>query len=336
MILRENINDLTDIHIHFCDSSRLEEFLKFCDLTGIRKAGLVSLPDPKRGTFNMPVLAAVKRAPDRFIGFGCLDHRQERTERSGSLQVKNLAASGFHGLKLWIGKPSVQKFFGIAMEDNYITGALKTAEDLDMPVLFHLADPPVFWNPGGPLYENTNGSSVQDSFQNWIDRGRNIFSRFTGTTFIGAHLLFLAGGLPELDTILMEHLNLMLDTAPGRWFYRILAGLKTKAAAFFTKHAGRILLGSDSFFFPENYTGWEFPGMDKNITNLERLCSFLSADPEKRGIDDPFPWEKYPGEGEYDGTRLPCLELSDETLNAIMVNNADIFFKGGNFKSRQL
>ena len=135
----------TDIHLHICSTKRIPELLKYCETAGIQHAGLVSLPDSVRGNFNNETLAAVKTDSQRFTAFGCLDHRLSRTEAGGAAQVKRLKKDGFSGLKLWAGKPAAAQMFSLRLEDGYLTGALKAASDLEMPVLIHLADPPDFW-----------------------------------------------------------------------------------------------------------------------------------------------------------------------------------------------
>ncbi|MBI9102292.1 MAG: amidohydrolase family protein [Spirochaetales bacterium] len=320
----------TDIHLHFCAAPRLDELLTYCGTGGIGRAGLVSLPDRKAGNFNKAVINAVKHNPARFIGFGCLDHRQQRSETGGAAQVKELFSEGFTGLKLWLGKPRTQVDFQVRMEDSYITGALKKCEELGLPVLLHLADPPPFWEPGGPYgskstADRTDGINHFGTFNDWIDRGRELFTKFPDVAFLGAHLLFLAGGMEKINEVMACHPNLLLDTAPGRWFYRILINHKSQAETFFEKYGTRILLGSDAMFFPEEFTLFPKMGVDENLESFNRIKSFLSGSTRKGEgeVNDPFPWPDYSVE-----MKIPCLNLTEKTRELIMIKNADIFFKG--------
>jgi predicted TIM-barrel fold metal-dependent hydrolase len=332
--------NLTDLHIHFCDAKQYGELVRFCDLTGITKAGLVSLPDLKQGNFNTAVLMALRKSPERFIGFGCLDHRFQHNEIGGANQVRQLSKSGFSGLKLWLGKPAVQHAFDIKMEDEYISGALNAASDLGMPVLIHIADPPDFWEPGGDLYlhvdHNTKTGSTNDypgRFENWIDRGLALFSRFSEIKFIGAHLLFLAGGLEKLDSILDAIPNLYLDTSPGRWFYRKLAEQKKSATEFFEHRAERLFFGSDSCFLPLGYTLLPPVAHTKKRVAFDRILKFVSGT-EFGGtvIDDPYPWADYEKNEINETNRsLPCLSPSKTTIARILRKNAECFFKEGGF-----
>lgn len=316
-------NAVTDFHIHFCETSRLEEFLSFCEEAKIARAGLVSLPHKSWGNFNDSILKAVNHSPERFFGFGCLDHRLSRTEKGGAAQVKQLKADGFGGLKIWLGKPQIQAEFGIKIEDDYISGALKAAGNLGMSVLLHIADPPEFWNEGGILHNH-------DNFLNWIDRGRELFNKHPNTLFVGAHFLFLAGGLSGLAEILDYHSNLLLDTAPGRWFYRPLAENKIEASAFIHRHANRLLYGSDVMFFPKKFKTFPYIGKSENHIIVNRILHFLcgSATDNDNFIDDPYPWKDY---GTLNGKgkphKLPCLTLDESVVNKITNSNTNRFFE---------
>ena len=308
-----------DIHIHFCSAPRLEELLRFCKAAELDRAGLVSLPDPVRGNFNAEITEAIRLAPERFTGFGCLDHRLDRTESGGAKQVKQLKDDGFTGLKLWTGKPAAEQIFGVRLEDDYITGALKAATDLGMPVLIHLADPPDFWENDHPAKAEFPANC--GPFSDWIDRGRQLFSKHPDLTFVGAHLIFLAGSLKTLDSILGEHSNLHLDTAPGRWFFRPLAEDRETSAGFFRKWKDRLLLGSDSMFFPDDFTLFKHTGISENLVTLNRIVNFISNGGE---IDDPYPWKDYKPEMNH---RLPCLNLDEETISGILYGNAERILK---------
>ncbi|MDC7226748.1 MAG: amidohydrolase family protein [Spirochaetales bacterium] len=298
---------ITDIHIHFCAADRFDELLQFCAEAGINRAGLVSLPDKKNGNFNSAVQKAFKSAPEKFIGFGCLDHRRERTEKNGAMQVEELYNEGFKGLKLLLGKPAAEDEFKLEMESSYIAGALKAAANLNMPVLFHIADPPDHFPKQPP-----------GTFSRWIERGVELFSNFPETTFITAHLLFLAGGLSNLSRIMETLPNLYLDTAPGRWFYRPLSENKDAATNFFNCYADRLLLGSDSIFVSPDITTYPMLGIEENNRTIRRINRFLSAG-EHEIIDDP-----YPGNG---GGWLACLNLDKAVIKKITRTNADRFFK---------
>lgn len=307
-----------DLHIHACSLKRIPEFIRYCDQAGLSYAGLVSLPDSKRGTFNHETITTALTSPKRFKAFGCLDYRYSRTEKEGVRQIENLKKLGFSGLKLWIGKPEASKMFNINLEDSFITGALKASSNLEMPVLLHLADPPDFWEKdaeGRVIYNQSYGS-----FNDWINRGRGLFSKFPNLDFIGAHLLFLAGEIDNLNEILREHDNLKIDTAPGRWFFNQLSLDKKKARAFFIRWKKRIILGSDSMFFPKDFSYFPFINLKQNIKSLKNIESLLSKDGI---IDDPYSRNK----SNKKNNKISCLNLEENIVENIFYNNAYQYFK---------
>ncbi len=294
---------MIDNHIHFCDKERYEELNDLCDEARIERAGLVSLPKMDGGSFNDAVLFAIRRSPDRFFGFGTLEY--DKIHRlSASKQVEILKSHGFFGLKIWLGKPSIERALGIEMDSKIIIDALQSCETLHMPVLFHLGDPPPFWETGG-LYANG-----YPSFMEYVKRFERLISAFPNLTVICAHLMFLADGIEGLTRIMRAHPLLMLDTAPGRWFFRVLSQHKEQAIAFFGEFSDRVIFGSDAMLFPKEFSLFPYRGNKENLKTIERIRDFLSLD---RAIDDPYPWTDG-GESMINGLCLPS-QTVEEILN---------------------
>ncbi len=299
---------ITDLHLHFCDSSKYTELEDYCRRTGIKRAALVSIPNLESGTFNNAVLSAVKKAPDRFIGFGALDYR----ERNFSGQVAALKSAGFTGLKIWLGKPQAERIFGLKTSDPPLLEAFSAAEELSIPVLYHAADPPDFWDPGG-IYAGED----YDPFERYIDDAVICAESFPDITFIMAHMLFLAGGMTKLAAILLDHPNIYLDLAPGRWFYYPLSINIPETRKFFFDFKERIFLGSDAIFFPESFGIFGRISPAANATAVERIMSFLSSN---EPVDNP-----YPGTADMHPA-VAGLGLDKKTIEMIFSRNADRFF----------
>ncbi len=274
---------MIDCHIHFCDRSRFSELECFCDRMGLSHAGLVSLPDPHRGTYNDEVRYALQLNPKRFAGFGCLDYRPKIGAGSDySKQVEQLHVQGFVGLKLWIGKPAIERMFGTTLWDERIGAALEAAGAFQMPVLVHIADPPDFWLPGGSL------AVGYPSFDSYLERFERLVDDHPRVRFLGAHLLFLGGKGPrELQRILQSHPNLLVDTAPGRWFYQVLHEQAQETQQLFTTCSSQILLGSDAMFFSQEDGLFPYADEEQNVAVLERIKGFLTK--HDTWFEDPYP-----------------------------------------------
>ena len=300
---------ITDLHLHFCDLARYTELEAYCRLMGVERAALISLPHPEAGTFNSPVLSAVKKDPDRFIGFGALDYREKDYGR----QVEAIKGAGFTGLKIWLGKPQVEKIFGLKTRDPALLEAFSAAEDLSMPVLYHAADPPDFWDSGG-IYAGIEF----DPFERYIGDAVFCAESFPDITFIIAHMFFLAGGLEKLTKILGSHPNIFLDLAPGRWFYYPLAADAEESRTFFRAFCNRIFLGSDALFFPESFKEFGHVSLEDNLQTTERIIRFISSD----GIVDN-PYSRTAAAHPV----ITGLGLDKESVRKIFSGNADKYFQ---------
>jgi predicted TIM-barrel fold metal-dependent hydrolase len=305
---------MIDSHIHFCDRRRFAELERFCDRMGLSHAGLISLPDFHRGTYNDEVRYALRQNPGRYAGFGCLDYRHDAAVDSDfARQVEQLHADGFVGLKLWIGKPSVERLFGITLWDERVGEALEAAGDFQMPVLVHVADPPDFWVSGAVYAQG------YESFESYLERFERLVAEHPRVWFLGAHLLFLGGGGPrELQRILQSHPNLLVDTAPGRWFYKVLHDHFQDSQELFTTCKAQILLGSDAMFFSAEDGLFPYMDEDQNATTLSRIQDFLTK--TDNWFEDPYPRVVHPGgRGPW---KLRTLGLPPEVSRAVCELNA--------------
>ncbi len=302
---------MIDAHVHFCETQRYGDLVSFCDLNGIERAGLVSLPKADGTSYNPAILYALERDPSRFFGYGCLEYGRIG-ERGAVGQVRDLQTAGFSGLKLWIGKPSIGRAHGMQMVSGEIEEAVCAAGELGMPVLVHAADPPAFWEKGGMYAKD------YPPFSWYIAQFEQLLGRCPGTNVICAHLLFLSGGdLGELSAIMDRHQNLSLDTAPGRWFYRVLSNQREESIEFFTRYRERILFGSDAMFFSKTDKLFPWMSVEENSRTVQRIHTFLSS---HEMLDDPYPWGD-DGEASVRSLGLP----EDVTYSMFLQNCMELF-----------
>lgn len=293
---------MIDLHVHLCDASLLPALLAYCDQAGIERAGLVSLPipytmrreSPEAGsapltpligaTFNDAIAEVLRLCPERFVGFGALAHpfSQYGTPKS---QVERLQEQGFSGVKIWEGKPGIDSHFGVRTADAAIIEAFRRAGELSMPVLYHVADPPPFWEAGGP-YEHHGSGTPFRTFEEYIEEMVWCAEAAPDTRFIIAHMGFLAGGLNRLGTLLERLPNIYLDLAPGRWFFAELAREAEEVKRLLVDFSSRFLLGSDAMFLPPGFPIFGEPDVAENLKTFRRIRDFLCTDGM---VDDPFP-----------------------------------------------
>ncbi|MFA7189115.1 MAG: hypothetical protein WC117_03400 [Sphaerochaetaceae bacterium] len=265
-----------DAHVHFCDASRFDELEKYRRLLSLDRVFLVSLPSMQRGNYNYAVRFAISRDPDHYHGYGCFDFR--RTDFADQIRAMN--DQGFSGLKLWIGKPSIQREMGYGILSKELEEAIRMAGSYGFGLIVHIADPPAFWEGSGEY------SKGYPPFESYIADLDCFLGRYPQIRCTAAHLAFLAGGVEKLDSLMERHENLFLDTAPGRWFYREISEDPKRYSTFFEKYRQRIVVGSDSMFFDPDDHLFPYHSLDDNVGIFRTMEDFFFAE---GSIDDPFP-----------------------------------------------
>jgi predicted TIM-barrel fold metal-dependent hydrolase len=200
------------------------------------------------------------KAPERFQIFGGVDWSKWESLgdgfpewAAGRLRVQKQA--GAQGLKIWKG-------FGLQVKDH--NGNLVTVDDprlrpiwdaageLGLPVIIHVADPVAFFDP---IDETNERWEEIGAHPDWAFNGppfppfmeimngfKNLVTRHSSTTFIGAHVGCYAENL--------EWVGHMLDACPNYYVdvsarFSELGRQPYSARKFFIQYQDRILYGSD-------------------------------------------------------------------------------------------
>jgi len=200
----------------------------------------------------------LKDAGDFIIGFGQLP--VERFEEPGFESfvyktIRELHANGVKGLKFWkiIGLSIRDKAGAYLRPDDERLGCIwQTAAQLNMPVLFHIADPIAFFKPADEkneyreTLEENPGWRFDDpglySFAELMRMQENLLESNPDTKFIIPHVGSNAENLKQVGKWLERFPNMYVDIADrlselGRQPY--------SSEAFFKKYADRILFGTD-------------------------------------------------------------------------------------------
>ena len=161
---------------------------------------------------------------------------------------------GAVGLKFWkdLGL-SVRDRSGalLRVDDERLAPIFDKAAELNIPVMFHTADPAAFFLPidaENERYEELaahpdwgfHGS--QYSKQELLDQRDRVFARHPNTTFVAAHVAESGEDLSRVASMLDAHPNVLIDISArtpelGRQPYT--------ARNFFLRFADRILFGTD-------------------------------------------------------------------------------------------
>jgi predicted TIM-barrel fold metal-dependent hydrolase len=255
-------------------------------------------------------------ASDRFSTYGWMDwsdlHSAGFFERSVD-RLEELVEHGACGLKLWkdLGT-SVRDAGGnlLQVDDERLAPLFEKAAELNVPIMFHIADPDAFFQP----IDNRNERYEElAAHPEWSFHGSHfnkpqllaqrdrVFARHPKTTFVAAHVAERPEDLAYVSRLLDVNPNVHVDIGArcaelGRQPYT--------ARDFFLKYSDRILFGTD--LIPE--------------VNMYRLhFRFLETHDE---------YFEYPSHASRQGRwNIYGLFLPDEVLRRVYRENARLLLK---------
>ena len=218
--------------------------------------------------FNQSMKNIKENHPERFGLFVNVDFESIDDENYGETQaniIRDAVAKGAIGLKVYKSLGLRNKDSNgnrIAVDDPRLDPVWDVCGKLNIPVLIHSADPFQFWLEKDSknerwfeLKEKPNRyyaeSSFVPSFQTIIQEQHNVFKKHKNTTFINAHLGWMANDLGKLGKHLDEYPNVMTE------FGAVIAELGRQPKTgrqFFIDYQDRILFGKDLYKKEEYYT----------------------------------------------------------------------------------
>jgi len=281
---------IVDCHTHFDGAALYDKMLADQRRTGADQFNIVVVPRTGDRA-DWPMAAALwfkRRQPDRVYVFGGLDYTGlfdgGRDEPDVPLveQLQRLMDLGCDGLKMLCGKPDTRKAIGRPMDGPMYEPLLDRLEETGFPLVWHIADPPEFWNPDlVPLWAKQQRWWYDETFPTYqqIDReALSAFQRHPRLNVVLAHFFFLSQDLPAADELLERFPNLHLDLAPGVEMFHNFTRDPAAAREFFVRRADRILYGTDI-------------GAGRHCTGEKRgwmVRHWLETDDEFEVPDDPL------------------------------------------------
>lgn len=197
----------------------------------------------------------------------------------------------------------------IAINDERIDPVWAKCGELGIPVLIHSADPAQFWQPKDANNERwlelklrprrKRGDDNPAPFEQIIAEQHSIFKKHPNTTFVNAHMGWMANNLDKAG----EHLEMYPNVYFGIGAVIAEFGRQPKRAnEFFSKYHDRLLFGKDAYNPEEFYTYFR-------VLETE---------------DEYFPYyKKY-----HAYWKMYGLGLSDEVLKSIYYRNACTIIPG--------
>jgi predicted TIM-barrel fold metal-dependent hydrolase len=250
---------IIDNHTHFDLLESHDQFLSDMDGAGVGPFCILVIDRSHIAPDSYKFAHALwmkHRHPNRCYVFGALDfagmfddHRPEPNIPFVK-QVQTMMEMGCDGLKLLLGKPDRRKWTGQPLDGAVYTPVLNLLEETGFPILWHVGDPPEFWDRNKIpqwakihdwWYDATHPTKAQ------IDKEiANVIQRHPRLNVTFAHFFFMSDHLKEAEELLKKHPNIRFDLAPGIEMNHNFTANWEASREFFLRHADRILYGTDS------------------------------------------------------------------------------------------
>ena len=226
-------------------------------------------------------------------------------------QLETDIKAGAIGLKVWkqFGTTLSDSQGRIKVDDPRFDAVWAVCAKYGIPVLIHTADP---WGLFQPMDKNTErwlelkiqtrrnqSGQTNYTWEQLIAEQHNLFTRHPQTTFINAHMGWLANNLDRLAALLDRLPNVYVEIGA---ITSDLGRQPRAAKRFFTKYQDRVLFGKDAY----------------NVVEYHTYFRLLETDDE---YFDPI--RKYHGIW-----KLYGLDLSDDVLKKLYYKNALRIFPG--------
>lgn len=243
-----------DYHNHL-DALDPQDVLRVMDACGIERIVNITM---QTGDVALRIIDKFLAADaKRFAVIGWMDWSGvERPDfaRIACERLEKLVERGAQGIKFWkdLGL-SVRGTEGalLRIDDERLAPIFDKAAELDIPVMFHTADPDAFFLPVDGTNERYEELAAhpdwgfcgsQYSKQELLDQRDRVIARHPYTTFVCAHVAECGENLGRVTRLLETYPNVLVDISAraselGRQPY--------SARTFFLRFSDRILFGSD-------------------------------------------------------------------------------------------
>jgi len=272
LVVKENIitkakYPFIDVHNHQFDMP-LKDLSKLIEeMDSMNMAYMVNLSG-FRGIYLEKSLENINNNfPNRFGLFLNIDFEKidEQNFAKNNIELITEAVNnGVIGLKVYksLGLTDKDKNNNrIKVNDARLDPIWSVCGNLNIPVLIHSADPSSFWKPKDKFNERWlelrqkpgryRDPKSNASFEEILSEQHAMFKKHPNTTFINAHMGWMANDLDRLSSHLDNNPNVVTEIGA------ILAELgrqPKRAREFFVEHQDRILFGKDAHKLSEYYT----------------------------------------------------------------------------------
>lgn len=249
-----------DIHSHH-NSPKPEEVDKLVrEMDSINMRVMVNLSGGTGEVLKQTVAVMKGRYPDRFIVFANLNFNDLNEPGYGKRAAARLAEdvkNGAQGLKIFKNLGMDLKYKDgrrVHVDDPELDPIWAKCGELGLPVLIHIAEPAVFFEPIDRFNERwlelkqfpnrARPPERYPTFETLMTERNNLFAKHPKTNFVVAHLGWHGNDLERLGKLFDTYPNVYVDNAA------VLAELGRQPYAshdFHIKYQDRIVFGKDIY-----------------------------------------------------------------------------------------
>ena len=243
-----------DIHTHNRDVAKLDGLLRDMDSLNMR----IMVSSPVSGSFGARtkgVIDGMRKHP-QSKRFASMTNVNFKDLPNAAAQLEEDIRNGAVGVKVWKNLGMTEKDPSgarIPVDDPRLQPVWAVAAKYKVPVMIHTADPKPLFDPMDKYNErwlelrlrpNRGEGGTGLSWEKVIGEQHNLVAQNPKTTFIFAHMGWMAHDLGKLGEMMDKYPNLNVEIAA------ILGELGRQPRAtkrFFTKYQDRVFFGKDRY-----------------------------------------------------------------------------------------
>jgi hypothetical protein len=157
---------------------------------------------------------------------------------------------GFDGVKMLEGKPTTRRMLGKALSDPEYYAFFEYMEEMSVPAVLHIADPPEFWDENkAPSWAVKHGWCYDETdvpYSQYYEEVDKVLTMFPKLRAIFAHFYFLSDNPEKAQQFLDDHPSVFVDVTAGIEMYENFSKDPAYWREFFIKNDRRIIFGTDS------------------------------------------------------------------------------------------
>lgn len=294
------------------NAEQIGRILQECGLTGLAIPA-ISLYEEPDFACNALSLYAKLLYPQKVYALAGIRRYAGREENQDMLsRARKLIEAGFDGFKM-ICKPNARRVLQLEICDEIFHEFYEAAQEEQWPILFHVGDPPAFWNQEKvPRWALENGwyyggEEGLPSYEDLYRETETVLERFPKLRITFAHFFFCSHRLDYAGRLLDTYPNVCFDITPGSEMYLDFADRPEEAGAFFAKYRDRILFGTDNVAVPGEKAA---VNLEESRAKLAWMIRFLETKEEQV----------------IEGMTVRGLGLSGDVSEYIYEKNFDAFF----------